>query len=391
MDKKITIGLFVDSFFPMMDGVCMVVDNYAKRLIKYANVIVFAPDSSGGKYDDSKLSYKVVRCRSIKFHFSAYKMPLPNVDRKFIKELEKYNLDIVHIHSPFMIGEKGVEYAKKHGIPSIGTMHTQFKKDIKKALKNDKITEIVNKKTIDVFNKCDECWAVNSEVAKIFYEEYGYKEMPKVMNNATEMMPVKDKDEARSFINKKYNIDEDEKVFLFVGRINSLKNIFFIAESLRILKEKNPNFKFKMLFVGAGLDEEELRETIKRNNMENEIIMCGQITDREELAKYYVRADLFLFPSLYDASSIVQIEAASQCTPCLFLEGAATTATIDPNRNGYISKNDVNEYADNIIKIIKDEQQYKEVSENCFKEIYKNWDDTIEEVYNKYLDIINKK
>ena len=38
------------------------------------------------------------------------------------------------------------------------------------------------------------------------------------------------------------------------------------------------------------------------------------VTDREELAKYYARADLFLFPSLYDASSIVQIEEALQKT-----------------------------------------------------------------------------
>ena len=42
MDKKITIGLFIDTFFPMIDGVTMVVDNYAKRLSEYANVIVFA-------------------------------------------------------------------------------------------------------------------------------------------------------------------------------------------------------------------------------------------------------------------------------------------------------------------------------------------------------------
>ena len=56
MDKKITIGLFVDSFFPMTDGVIMVVDNYARRLVKYANVIVFAPKYRK-KYDDSKLPY----------------------------------------------------------------------------------------------------------------------------------------------------------------------------------------------------------------------------------------------------------------------------------------------------------------------------------------------
>lgn len=391
MNDKITIGIFNDSFFPKMDGVSIVVDNYAKRLIKYANVIVFVPDLTNGEYDDSKFPYKVVRCKSIKFGFSDYRMPVPILDKEFMKELGGYNLDIVHIHSPFMLGEKGTEYARKHNVPCIGTMHTQFKKDIKKALKNNMFTEFINKKIIGVFNKCDECWAVNSEVAKIYYEEYGYKEMPKVMNNATEMMPVKDKEEARKLINDKYSISDDERVFLFVGRINSLKNIFFIAESLKILKEKNPDFKFKMLFVGKGMDEEELKQTIKNNNMEKDIIMCGQITDRELLAKYYERADLFLFPSLYDASSIVQIEAASQGTPCLFLEGAATTATITPNRNGYISKNNANEYADNIIKIMNDEEQYKKVSENCFKEIYKNWDDKIEEVYNKYLDMINKK
>lgn len=38
------------------------------------------------------------------------------------------------------------------------------------------------------------------------------------------------------------------------------------------------------------------------------------VKDRELLASIYARADLFLFPSLYDASSIVQIEAALQKT-----------------------------------------------------------------------------
>ena len=43
--NKINIGLFIDTFYPMIDGVIMVVDNYAKRLSKYANVYVFAPSS----------------------------------------------------------------------------------------------------------------------------------------------------------------------------------------------------------------------------------------------------------------------------------------------------------------------------------------------------------
>ena len=129
MNKKITVGIFNDSFFPMTDGVCLVVDNYARHLLKYANVIVFVPNYMGREYDDSVFPYKVVRCNSLKTFFLDYSLPIPKLDIKFKKELEKYKLDIVHIHSPFTIGEAGLRYAKKHNVPCIATMHSQFKQD----------------------------------------------------------------------------------------------------------------------------------------------------------------------------------------------------------------------------------------------------------------------
>ena len=169
MKKKLTIGLFNDSFFPMTDGVVMVVDNYARRLSKYANVIVFVPKYIDKDFDDTKLPYKVVRCYSLKVPFLDYSLPLPKLDRKFKKELDKYELDLVHIHSPFTLGEAGVKYAKKHHIPCIATMHSQFKQDFKRAVRSDLVATKFNNKLIKLFDKCDECWAVNSEVARIFY------------------------------------------------------------------------------------------------------------------------------------------------------------------------------------------------------------------------------
>ena len=148
MNRKINIGLFIDTFFPMTDGVIMVVDNYAKRLNKIANVIVFAPKCSNS-YDDSKLPYKVVRCKSIKVPFLDYDLPIPSIDNSFIKELNNYKLDIIHIHSPFTIGKIGIKYAKKNNIPCIGTMHSQYKLDFKRAVK----ISFLAKKTI-VKKKC---------------------------------------------------------------------------------------------------------------------------------------------------------------------------------------------------------------------------------------------
>ena len=387
--SKITVGLFLDVFYPMTDGVVLVVDNYAKRLVKHCNVIVFCPRYLGKDFDDTIFPYKVVRCRSMKVPFLDYSLPMPKIDHNFQSTLKEYNIDLVHIHSPFTIGEAGVKYAKKHNIPLIGTMHSQYRQDFKRAVRNNILADTLTKKIIRVYNKCDECWAVNSEVARIFHDEYHYKKIPKVMNNATEMLPVKDVNKAYELINDKYGLT-NEKVFIFVGRINALKNIFFIVESLKLVSEIKPDLNYKMFFIGNGQDEDNLVKLIKKYHLKDKIIMVGKVVDRDLLASFYARSDLFLFPSLYDASSIVQIEASSQKTPVLFIEGAATTATVTNNVNGFISKNDVKKYANTIIKIMENDKLRNKVSNNAYRDLYKNWDDNIKEVYQRYQELIKK-
>lgn len=390
VNKRLKIGIFNDSFYPLTDGVISVIDNYAKRLSEFADVTVFVPRYFHQKFNDSIFPYKVERCRSVKIPRTDYSLPLPYFDRKFQKNLEKYGFDIVHVHSPFTIGRTGLKYAMKNNIPCIATMHTQFKQDAKKFFKIEKIAERYNEHLIKFFNKCDECWAVNEEVARIYHEDYKYKCVPRIMNNATEMLPVNEA-EARERINKMYNIKDDEKVFIFVGRITTLKNILFIADSIAKLKELYPELRFKMLYVGSGRDEIKLLNRIKELKIEKDVIMCGKVTDRKLLAQLYSRADLMLFPSRYDASSIVQIEAASQKTPVLFLKNTATACMIKDNLNGFLSEYDVTDYANRIAEIMKDEKLYAFVSENAYKILYKTWDDTVDEVYELYKDIINSK
>ena len=179
----------------------------------------------------------------------------------------------------------------------------------------------------------------------------------------------------------------DEKVFLFVGRINKLKNIMLIVKALKLVK----NINYKMLFVGSGQDEGELKAFIKNNKLDDKILLVGRVEDRDLLADYYARSDLFLFPSLYDANSIVQIEAASQHTPVLFLEGSATSCNIINNHNGYLSKNSISEYAKRIEEIFSNEKLYLKVCDNAFNELYIYWDDEIVDIYNSYLKLIERR
>ena len=384
--EKLNIGIFVDAFFPMIDGVVNVVDNYAKRLAKIANVTVFTTSSRDKKYVDN-FPYKVVRCQKLELPGLDYDLGLPTLDGKFMKELNGSNLDIVHIHSPFSVGKVGVNYAKKHKIPCVATNHSQYKQDFFRATNSPVITDMLLDGIMRVFNKCDENWSVNSEVANVFLE-YGAKELPRVVNNATDMM-FWDDEQAKENFKLEQGVEKDEKVFLFVGRICELKNIYFILDALKILSDKK--FKYKMFYVGDGQDFKELKSRVEKYGLTNQIKLLGKITDKDLLRKYYAIADLFLFPSLYDCSSIVQIEAASQKLPVLFLQGAVTADGIVDKQNGYLSQNDVAAYANKIVEILADEKLYQQVRETCYQKNYKSWDISVTEAYNRYLYLIEKK
>jgi glycosyltransferase involved in cell wall biosynthesis len=381
------VGLFIDTWYPMVDGVIKVVDNYARRLTKYCDVVVFCPETRGAtKAMDEALPYKVVRCHSLPLLNSDYDIPAPVLDPKFEAQLILSGIDMVHIHSPFAVGLAGVIYAKLHNLPVVATLHSQYKQDFEKPLKFKPAVEIALGSIMRVFNRCDECWAVNSGIQELYQKEYGLTAPCKVRLNATDHMPVANPEAAARWVNETYGVPADATVFLFVGRINFIKNLDFTVRSLAIAKKLGLK-NFRMLFVGKGQDEERLAELVREQGLENEVVLCGLVSGREQLEMLYSRAKLFLFPSLYDANSLVQIEAAAQGTPTVFLQGARTAATVTPGVNGYVSAPSEENYARTILDIMADADAYERISAAARRDLYLNWDDVVRDVYADYCSL----
>ena len=383
------VGLFIDTWYPMVDGVIKVVDNYARRLVKYCDVVVFCPKTRGfSKEDDDALPYTVVRCLSVPLTALDYDLPTSALDPLFDAQIIQSGIDLVHIHSPFTVGLAGVLYAKLHGLPVVATLHSQYKQDFEKPLKLKPAVDVAMNSIMRVFNACDECWAVNGGIKELYETEYGLTAPCKVRLNATDHQPVKDIERAARIVNETYGIPEDATVFLFVGRINFIKNIDFTVRSLA--KAKAMGLKnFRMLFAGKGQDEDKLAQLVKSEGLEDEVVMCG-LTDKPMLENLYSRAKLFLFPSLYDANSLVQIEAACQGTPTVFLEGARTAATVTPGVNAYVSKPGEENYARMIMDIMEHPQEYERISAAAKKDLYISWDDVVKDVYSDYSSFVEK-
>lgn len=383
--KRLKIGFFVDVFFPMIDGVAVVVDNYAKRLAKDHDVTVFCPKARDKAYVDD-FPYRVVRSLKLSIPKTDYDLSLPIADWAFAKALLESKLDVVHIHSPFSIGQAGIEYAKLRHLPVVATIHSQYKRDFLERSESELLAEIGIKGVVLAFNACDECWPVNNAMAGL-YRDFGVRKPIVVHHNATDLVPLPDEPDLE--LRRQYGILGDEAVLLFVGRIDPIKNIFFTLEALVHLKKLG--VPYKMLYVGSGPAAAELEQKIRAKGLSDRILMPGRIVDRTMLARHYRLADLFLFPSLYDASSLVQIEAASQKTPAVFLRGAATADTITDGVNGFLSDNDPKAYAELLARVLADKPSLANVSEAAFRDLYQSWDNAVRKAERRYVELMEEK
>lgn len=383
VNRKLNIAEFIDTFYPNIDGVVSVTNHYAKRLNVCDRCTVIAPKSR--KYEDS-LPYEVIRCKSVMVPFIKMDCGVPSVDIKLRKALINGNFDIFHAHSPFAVGRYALTMARKLDIPIVATFHTKYYDDFKKYLKLDTLAKGALKAVIDFYEKVDEVWTVNNNMVDTL-REYGFKGNVIVMDNATEFDYPEDVEGLKGMVNKLYHIGEDELVLTFVGQMILQKNIKLTISSAKLLKDNG--LKFKLFMVGTGFDERFIKEYTEELELTDDVIYTGRIADRNLLSGIYSRSKLLLFPSLYDASSIVLIEAAAHKLPGVLIEGATTAERIVNGQNGFLSKNDPESYSAKILEVLRDEELVKRAGENAYLEIYRSWDGVIKQAKARYHHIIN--
>lgn len=379
------IGFFVDVFYPMVDGVVNVVHQYASILSKNHEVFVFAPKPKDKTYVDN-FPYQVIRVLKIQVPNTDYHLAIPSLDGKLNKFLKDVRLDIVHIHSPFSMGELGVSYAKKHHLPLFATLHSQYKQDFELRVKLKPITEMMLNDIIKRLNKCDYTFTVNQTILDV-YKTYGLNKVPYIIPNATEMTYLMGHDETKAMMDT-YHMNKQVFNMLFVGRIDKIKNIKFMLKALAQMKTMTKSFH--LYIVGKGPDLSYFESKVLSLGLESHVTFTGAIYDRHKLAAMYELCDLFVFPSLYDTNSLVQLEAASQKTPTIFIQGAATAHHIKDQVNGYLEDDNPKAFGKRLYLISQNVEEVLEVGNRAYQTIYHEWNDSVDMLINYYETLKDK-
>lgn len=321
------IGMFSDSYRPYTSGVVRSVETFTTELHKMGHkVFIFAPN-----YPNCKDEQGVYRFFSV---------PSPT-NREFTlavpfslglwSKLKKLNLDIIHVHSPFLLGRLGARWAKRLGIPLVYTYHTLYDKYLHYVPLGQNFTKgITERITIDFCNQCDRVIVPTTIIKKLLLEK-GVQTPVEVVPTGIHTLEFKTAD--NMWLREKYSISHHTKVLLFVGRLGQEKNIDFILESYQQLIVSNPDTV--LVLVGSGSEEDRLKEKVIQLGLTKKVIFTGRLS-KEDTMKSYAGADIFVFASVTETQGLVITEAKAAGLPVVAVDAFGVSEMVRDNEDGYL-------------------------------------------------------
>lgn len=222
------------------------------------------------------------------------------------KNLERFLLDhpeytIIHDHLMDSATET-FRIAKKLGRTTIAHSHITQNK-----LSLDNLIRFFFRK--DIYKVSDYRMACSNDAGRWLYR--GKADFI-VLKNGIETEKFSFSLENRRKTRKALNLKETDLVIGTIGRCVEQKNQKRALEIFRDFHKKNGNSK--LVLVGEGPLEKDLKTQAKRYEIETDVVFTGSIKNTNEM---YSAFDCFLFPSLYEGLGIVLIEAQANGLPCI--------------------------------------------------------------------------
>ncbi len=288
------------------------------------------------------------------------------------------DFDIIHIHEHrHSLAIATHRYAKKNNIPYVLQAHGSVLPFFQK----EKLKEIFdNAWGFDILHDADRIFAL-TEVEKDQYLKMGVDEdkieiVPLGINlNEYNNLPEKGK------FKSKYQIRNDEKLIVFLGRIHEIKGLDLLIKAFSRISDEN----VKLAIIGGDygfLDT--VKTLIKEYHIEDKVIFPGVLTGINKI-EALVDCDIFVMPSRYESFTTSGLEAMACSKPLILTKNNHIHDWVKDNV-GLTCEFDENELSNCIETLLNDEELCKQFGENGRKLIESKYDWTkvekqIEEIY----------
>jgi glycosyltransferase involved in cell wall biosynthesis len=285
-----------------------------------------------------------------------FSLPVP-LSAYLNQTIKRLNIEIIHVHSPFLLGRLGARVARKHMLPLIFTFHTLYEQYVHYfPFVENTSKQVVQAIARDFSNRCNVVIAPSLLVVD-YLQQIGIKTAIVKIPTGIDMDEFKELDS--NWLKSSYGVRPEEKVLLFVGRLGKEKNVAFLLESFQTVLKHIP--ECRLVLAGKGPLEADLRQICWQRGIEDKIIFTGELS-RQQIVQCYASSDLLVFPSVSDTQGLVIGEAKAAGVPVVAIRAFGPAEMVNHNEDGLLTELSLPAYTEAIIKLLKDEELYKRMS-----------------------------
>lgn len=266
-----------------------------------------------------------------------------------------------------IIVKKLYRYCTKNNIefiPYIGVIESSSRNVIAKNL-----MRIFKSQNIKIYKKCKKVMAKTPTVIKTL-KNYGIHEsLLSPVGLDFELMNQDFEKESSILLKKELGYSEEDKIILFIGRLEAQKNPLLAIEIMKNILSKDKSFK--MIIIGSGTLKSKILSEID-NGLREKVNFIEKVSN-SDIWKYYRISNCFINLNKEEIFGMAILESMYYKCPVIAIEA--------PGPNYIISNNDVgilvdSLYKEKITKIILNENEKLEnvkTKSNQYVKDYFSW------------------
>jgi len=363
-------------------GPVAVVRSISKDLAKRHEVTVYTTsalvhrrDFKDSPFEVESDGYRVVYFPRI-FRFSGFNVS-PSMARALEETLSEY--DVIHLHSWRHFQDLIIHhYARKYGVPYVLQAHGSLPRIMAKQRLKWGYDVLFGYRLLRDASKVIALSRLEAEQ----YRGMGVTEekiaiIPNGIDLSDADLPPK------GSFKKRFGIDEDEKIVLYVGRIHESKGLDSLAYSFKIVSKDVSNVRLVVVGPDDGYAATFSR-LISDLGIEEKVLLTGFVEKRDKLAAF-VDSDVFVTPRFY-GFPVTFLEVC--IAGCPIVTASDELSWIHDNV-GYVTEYSSAALAKAISSTLQDEQVNRRFRNNCRRTV-KNFDIStvtrqLEKVYKEAL------
>lgn len=322
------ILMMSDVYFPRVNGVSTSIASFRGALERQGHsVTLICPDYPVGQVDEPG----VLRIRSRQVPGDPEDRMMRYRDLLALAPLlADEDVDLIHVHTPFTAHYAGVALGRQLGLPVVATYHTLFEEYIHhyiRWLPRRWLRLAARRLSVHQCQQLDALVAP-SRAMQHALTHYGVTTSITVIATGLALesfcKPQDDSD-----FRAHYDLSQEARLLLYVGRAAFEKNIDFLIDMLPQVLAEHPTTR--LIITGEGPAHESLVRRAQEVGVADAVLFLGYLDRHGPLQAAYRAAEVFVFASRTETQGLVLLEAMALGTPVV---STAIMGTLDVLKEG---------------------------------------------------------